>query len=433
LFNTAEAGPVIANAKTSVPPERRIGAGFILLYTLANIGAYIAFIPLLQILVPLQAAVIDPAHGARLLSQVNFLGAVAASFGNVVFGALSDRDRRRTGSRRNWVLAGLASILLAYAYIWAATAPAGLVIGVVAFQLAFNAMFAPLGAVLADDVPDGQKGQVSALLGLGCPLGNLIGTQVIGHLLTGGTVRYGALGALVIALVAPFAYWAGRASKPPSRPPAWRKTGLTNPFLHVDFTRTLAGRLLVVTALSLVQSYLLLYLRHRPDLWKGVSSTPEAAFAALAAATTGANVVCALASGFLSDRFRHRSVFVFAGGACLALGIAFLALAQDWTGLMAASVIYGSGGGIYYAVDLALIVQVLPSLHNAGKDLGVVNLSNTIPQMIAPLIALRLLDGDASSFRFMFLVGAAIALLGGTCVVGIGNPLAPRKVAGEPA
>ena len=36
---------------------------------------------------------------------------------------------------------------------------------------------------------------------------------------------------------------------------------------------------------------------------------------------------------------------------------------------------------------MALVAQVLPRVRDAGKDLGVINLSNTLPQATAPVLA----------------------------------------------
>jgi MFS family permease len=190
-----------------------------------------------------------------------------------------------------------------------------------------------------------------------------------------------------------------------------------NPFSHRDFSYVLVSRVLIMTAFSLVQGYLLLYLQQLASSGAIVSVRPEAAFAELAAIATSANVVCALIGGAASDRARRRSWFVLVAGLMMAIGIVMLSLAGSWRGLQAGSLVYGCGAGLFYAVDLALIVQVLPSLQNAGKDLGIVNLSNTLPQAIAPLMALALLGATDLSFRALFLCGATTALLGALCVL----------------
>ncbi len=417
-----------AGTPASARPAK-LGWHFVTLYMLANLGAYIAFIPLLQILVPLRAASIDPARSALLLSRVALAGAVTASLSNIFWGTLSDRTRRRTGGRYRWLLGGLAGMSASYALIGLAGSPAGLLWSVMLFQVAFNAMFAPLGAVLADKVPAQQRGLVSALLGLGYPLGNLIGTQMIGNAILEQTTRFCVLALLVCACILPFAFVLRRALDVPaanvavaraaSKGMSWRDGVLMNPFAHRDFSFALASRVLIVTAFSMVQGYLLLYLHQMASGGGIFVGRPEAAFANLATIATGANVVCALIGGAVSDRVGRRSWFVLAAGVVMSIGIVMLARAESWPGLQAGSLVYGCGAGLFYAVDLALIVQVLPSLQHAGKDLGIVNLSNTLPQAIAPLLALMLLGETGLSFRALFLCGASTALLGAVCVLGV--------------
>ena len=42
--------------------------------------------------------------------------------------------------------------------------------------------------------------------------------------------------------------------------------------------------------------------------------------------------------------------------------------------------------GLEFAVDQALNVDVLPSQEEAGKDLGILNLANTVGQVLAPVV-----------------------------------------------
>ena len=150
-------------AADPLPP---VGPGFIATLALAYVGAFIAFVPLLSLLVPLQAQALAPMDKIGLLSLVTLLGAVVASAANLAVGWASDRTRHRLGRRRPWIAAGLIGVMLAYFLIATASGPASLVAGVVVFQLAFNMLFAPLTAILADRVPDRQKGRVAAFLGL---------------------------------------------------------------------------------------------------------------------------------------------------------------------------------------------------------------------------------------------------------------------------
>ncbi len=78
----------------------------------------------------------------------------------------------------------------------------------------------------------------------------------------------------------------------------------------------------------------------------------------------------------------------------------------------------GIGFGCYLAVDFALITQVLPTALSRGKDLGVLNIANSLPQVLAPLIAfpfVALWGGYVS----LYVAAAVIGLLGAVFVVKI--------------
>ena len=52
------------------------------------------------------------------------------------------------------------------------------------------------------------------------------------------------------------------------------------------------------------------------------------------------------------------------------------------------AVVMGIGIGAYFAIDLALITDVLPDKdHKAAKDMGIFNIANSLPQSVAPAIA----------------------------------------------
>ena len=101
-------------------------------------------------------------------------------------------------------------------------------------------------------VPDRQKGMVSALLGLGYPLGSLAGAAAVSvpGLSDGG--RYLVVGVLVGGLILPFA-WRLRpvAVAMPAAPRRRRGVLQASPLRDVDFRRAWAGRLLVMIAFSL--------------------------------------------------------------------------------------------------------------------------------------------------------------------------------------
>ena len=61
-----------------------------------------------------------------------------------------------------------------------------------------------------------------------------------------------------------------------------------------------------------------------------------------------------------------------------------IAIASNFNGFLVGMAIGGLGFGIYVAVDLAFVVDVLPDKNNAAKDLGVFNMAGVFPFSIAP-------------------------------------------------
>jgi MFS family permease len=120
-------------------------------------------------------------------------------------------------------------------------------------------------------------------------------------------------------------------------------------------------------------------------------------------------------SGSWSDRVARRKVFVTSSGVVMAVAAAVLALWPTWTGAIVGAVILGAGFGVYLSVDFALLTEVLPSARDRAKDLGVINIANSLPQVIAPAIAapvVKVLGG----YPVLYGLAAAVTLLGAVLV-----------------
>jgi MFS family permease len=81
-------------------------------------------------------------------------------------------------------------------------------------------------------------------------------------------------------------------------------------------------------------------------------------------------------------------------------------------------VVLGVGFGAYLAVDFALITQVLPAALDRGRDLGVINIANSLPQVIAPAIA-SIFVVFWGGYVSLYVAAAVIGLLGAVFVVKI--------------
>jgi MFS family permease len=129
-------------------------------------------------------------------------------------------------------------------------------------------------------------------------------------------------------------------------------------------------------------------------------------------------IITSVVGGAISDRMGKRKPLVIASSAVISAAALILAFEPTWTGAIAGAAVLGVGFGAYLAVDFALISQVLPAALDRGRDLGVINIANSLPQVIAPPIAsffVVLWGGYVS----LYVAAAVIGLLGAVFVVKI--------------
>ena len=266
---------------------------------------------------------------------------------------------------------------------------------------------------------------MSALLALGYPLGNIAGAALVGGLISNEPLRFAALAVVVLIMIVPFSLAIHddpitAAQRPDAVPNVFSGRFWIDPRRHPDFALAWSGRFLVQVGVTLVQGYMLYYLVdvvHYARLFPG--ARPEQGLAILTGISSVSFVSVSLFGGYLSDRLRRRKPFVIGGAAILATATASFALAPSWPAMMTAYIFHGFGAGLYYAVDVALLTQVLPSARDTGKDLGIVNLSNTVPQILAPVIAAWLLGAAHADFRVLFLLASVASALGALVVLPI--------------
>jgi MFS family permease len=194
-----------------------------------------------------------------------------------------------------------------------------------------------------------------------------------------------------------------------------------NPAKHPNFAWAWWSRLLIffgVAAVNAYQAFYLIIVLHIPG--------PEVATKIFLATLvlTGISLVFAPLTAKLSDRLGRRKPFVIAAALIFAAGLALVAMAQSYSSFLLAIAVMGLGQGVYFAVDLALVTQVLPDARNAAKDLGIMNLANNLPSSIVPAVAPALLAIGATAtqpqnFSALFLAGAIAGLLGAALIVPI--------------
>ena len=79
----------------------------------------------------------------------------------------------------------------------------------------------------------------------------------------------------------------------------------------------------------------------------------------------------------------------------------------------------GVGFGMYMAVDLALVVDVLSGHGSVAKDLGVLNIAGALPFAIAPAVAPAVLAAGGGSYSILYAVAAACAVVGAVAILPV--------------
>ncbi|MEV7388885.1 MFS transporter [Streptomyces sp. NPDC091215] len=387
---------------------------------LFNFGASMAILTPVMITLPLKIqTLVAPGHQAGAFGLVAAVGAVFAIVFNPLGGRLSDRTTSRFGRRRPWILGGAAGGLLSLLLMAEATSLWMLVLGWCLVEIFINTALAAANATVADQIPEDQRGFVSGIFGIGLPLALLSGSVIV-NAFSEFTARFLVPGALMLVFALLFvAVLPDRRLQTTPEAFSMKSFALSfvfNPRRHPDFGWLWIGRFAIMFGVSGVQTYLVYLLGNRLGL-NGGELTSTIVLANLGSCV--ATIASSYLMGALSDRFGRRKPFVAAASVLVALGLSLTAFAPDRTAVIIAGIVSGIGAGGFAAVDLALATLVLPDPDDAGKDLGVLAITNGLPQSVVPAIApavIALGTSSVNGYSLLYLLGAAMAVLGALSV-----------------
>lgn len=406
------AGPVAG-------PAAKVGARWIALIALANLGLYVGYYGPQEVLLPDQAqAVAGSAHVAAF-GLISGIGAVVATIAHPVAGALSDRTAGRLGRRHPWILGGALGAAAALTLLTVQHTLAGVIVFWCLALVGLHSMQAGITAAVPDHVPVRQRGAASGWISLQQTLGVVVAVALVSLLVT-GNVGYVLVAVLVLAFGAPFVLL---TEDPPlareSRPIfAWRQFARSfwvSPRRYPDFTWAWGTRFLVMLGNSIAILYLLYFLRdklHYSQTHPG--RTAEQGLLILIVIYTVGVLLSAVAGGWLSDRSGRRKPHVVVSGLVMAVPAVVLAIWPTWPVTMVCALLLGLGFGVYLSVDLALVTQVLPSQAGYAKDLGIINIANTGSQALAPAIAAPIVN--SFGYPALYVSVAVITVLGSAFV-----------------
>lgn len=390
----------------------KVGARWMTLFTLAWLAIWTVQLTPVQLLLPLQLNTSDDDWIRGVVSSGFVLG-IGGLFGIVaapLVGAISDRSRSSRGRRRPWALAGvwLAAIFLVLTGLvdgpWLVGACwVGVSIGISVASAAFTAL-------IADQLPPAQRGAASSAVGSSQAVGIVLGVGLVVLLGLGVLAGYLLL-AVVIAVIG-----TGAALLLPD-PPAVasdlpRRTanrGRLASLRDRDFAWMLWGRLVANIGNALGTALFLFFLLH------GLNQ-PEAQaqdnLLLLIVVYTVFVVIASIFTGILSDRTgKRRGLTVAATFVQAASGVVVVILPTFETTLVAAALM-GLGYGAFSTVGLAFATDLLPEEQDHARDLGIVNVTAALGQLIGPMAGAGLV-ALVGGFWLVFLMAAVLSVLGG--------------------
>jgi MFS family permease len=387
----------------------------------SNLVLFSLYAGVIAVLLPQHVAVIDPAGKVGALALVTSISALATLFAQPIVGAFSDRTRSRLGRRGPWIVlggvgGGLCTIALQFSTgiltltaLWVLT------------QVLLNALQGPTTAIIADRVDAGSRGLASAFQGVGVAVGAAAGITFAGRQVANLGLGYTTFGVAVIVMTVVFVLVnPGRSSAGDEHPPfrwgPFLRGFWVSPRRHPDYAWAFGGRFFMILGFQAVQNYKLYILTDHIGM---TTAEAGALYGVTSVVSSLMMVIGTVVFGKLSDALGRRKVFVFVATIVMAAGIA-VPLAVPTAGAMIVyAAISGLGAGAYLAVDLALMIEVLPSEGDMARDLGVLNVASNLPQTLTPVIAAGLLGVFGGAYAALFVWGICAAVLSALFVLPI--------------
>jgi MFS family permease len=412
----AVAEAALEDAPDTAVPDRhdlpRVGAGFIALYMLAYFGFNLVMLMPALFSLAYKVQLLDPTGKDASLGLVMGVPGIVGLLAGPIAGVFSDGTRLRWGRRRPWLIGGMLLSGIGALILAAAPTIAFMVVGWCVSALAVATISAGFNPILAEHVPESQRGKVGALGGVAAALAG-VGATLLGSYLTGNMLMLFLLPVLVFAIgIVVFAFKikdepAPADAKTPSIKEVFKGFAF-NPRRYPDFALVWIGKFFLQFGFTFFSTYQFYFLLQR------LGYTAEEAGRQLA--VVGGLSLLALMSfavlgGFLSDRLGRRKPFIYLAAALIGGGLVTVATAADLLPYVVGGVMLSAGVGAFTSVDLAMATDLLPEKDKAGKYMSIYYLASGLPGTIASMVAPAIIAiGGGGNYSALFVAGAVLAL-----------------------
>lgn len=403
-----------AGSSGASPAPLKVGSGWFLLFTIAWLVIWTVQLTPLQLLLPLQLDSPDSKSGwvGGVISSglVLGIGGLAGVIAGPAAGAFSDRRPGSRRRRRPFALGGIwfASICLLLTGmsdgpLLVGASWVGVSVGVAVASAVFTAM-------IADQLPVEQRGAAASASSSAQALGIVIGVGAVvllglgvfdGYLVLAVTM---AVGGTVTALLLPDPYGSSFASRAP-RPAGESRFGFLR---DRDFRWMLIGRLVVNIGNALGTALFLFFLLYGIGM---PHAAAEENLLLIIVVYTIFVVIASIVSGLVSDRIGHRRGLTIAAALVQAVSGVVILISPTLTMTMVAAALMGVGYGAFSTTGLAFATDLLPNERDHARDLGVVNTTAALGQLLGPVIGAGLV-ALVGGFWLLFTMAAVLSIVG---------------------
>lgn len=359
---------------------------FLFFYVLAVAGGAIAYVPFVTIILPSRVTDLAGPDAVRWVAYAAFAGAIAASIANIAFGWLSDILQKR----RTLICCGMvasSAVLVSFPYVETLTA---LLVFVIVWQMALNMVLSPLAALAGDCVPDHQKGTLGGLLAIAPAMGAISGVVATYQNLFNFETRLWLVVFMVIACILPLLTVARperfEELEPGSEPISQtRGAKLLGPSAkgHIAVIMWISRMLIQICLAALFVNVLFWFRSIDPGF--------DDAFAALIfSGVVVAAIPVAIAIGRWADQHSSPITPLALCAFIVSLGLVLMALSPSPVAAIASYTIFSLAASVFLSLHTGQTLWVLPKPRHRGRDLGIFNLTNTVPSLAMPWLVLWL-------------------------------------------
>jgi MFS family permease len=375
---------------------------------------------LMTIAVPMAIATLVPAHHVTALAFLASMSSVMAMIVPPFAGSLSDRFRRRGGTRRIWVYGGLAVDVMA---LLALTYARSLVVFDLLFTSAVAAecvAIAAYQAMVPEVVPRSAWGFASGVRGAATLVGTVIGLSVAGRFSNPGMVFF--VTAVLIAL--------GSLSLLSVREGEWQEPEHAKVGRWHDFIIVFIARSCVFFGLALLMTFVLYFFSDVLHVQNAGAGTAFVGVFSLLGA-----IISSVVLGHLSDKFPRR-ILVAICGVPMAAGAFGFAAVPDMHLIYVFALFFGIGLGGAFSVGWALAMDSVPQLRDIARDLGIWGVASSLPNVIAPAVGgwiLAVYAGARLGYQIIFALAGLSFAIGSLVVLRVGADERSRRRPAEQA